>query len=44
MCSFCNSFSMLFLKSPASYGKKIETIFATLYFYLYELKKYVSDF
>ena len=29
---------MLFQKSPASYGKKIETIFATLYFYLYELK------
>ena len=39
---FYGFFSMLSLKAPASCDKKI--IFAALYFYLYELKKCVSDF
>ena len=44
-CGFCSFFSMLFPKAPASFGeKKIETIFAALYFYLHELKYCVSDF
>ena len=41
---FCDSFSMLFPEAPDSCGKKIEMIFAALYFHLHELKKYVSDF
>ena len=36
---------MLFPKAPVSSGNKnFEIIFAALYFCLYELKKYVSDF
>ena len=35
---------MLFPKAPASCGKKNEKLFSALYFYLYELKKFVSDF
>ena len=36
---------LLFPKAPPSPGKKkFEIIFAALYFYLYELKKCVSDF
>ena len=42
---FCGSFSMLFPEAPAFCDKKnFEIIFTALYFYLYELKKYVSDF
>ena len=42
---FCDSFSMLFPEAPDSCGKKkMEIIFAALYFHLHELKKYVSDF
>ena len=37
-------FAVLFRKAPASSSKKnIEIIFAALYFYLYGLKKCVSD-
>ena len=41
---FCGSFFVLLPKVPASRGKKIELIFAALYFYSYELKNSVSDF
>ena len=41
---FCGSFSMLFPKAPASSELIFELIFTALYFYLYELKKCVSDF
>ena len=37
--------SMLFPKAPAScYKKKFGLIFAALYFYIYELKNFASDF
>ena len=42
---FYGSFPMLFPKAPAScYKKNFELIFAALYFYIYELKNYASDF
>ena len=41
---FYGSFSMLFPKAPASSELIFELIFTALYFYLYELKKCVSDF
>ena len=42
---FWGFFPVLLPKAPASCcKKKIELIFAALYYYIYELKKYVSDF
>ena len=41
---FCGSFSMFIQKLQHLVIKKIEIIFTVLYFYLYKLKKYVSDF
>ena len=42
---FYASFSMLFSEPPSSCDKKsYEIIFGQLYFYLYELKKFVSHF
>ena len=42
---FYGSFPILFLKTQASCcKKKLELIFAALCFYIYELKKIVSDF
>ena len=42
---FCVYFLMLFPKAPVSCSeKKTELIFATLYFYICELKKRISDF
>ena len=35
---------MLFPKPPPSCAKKVRIVFAATYFYLYELKKQVSDF
>ena len=43
-CRFCGSSPMLFPKALASCCKKFELIFAALYFYIYEIKKCVSDF
>ena len=41
----CGSFTMLFPEASASSDKKkVEIIFAALYFYLYELRKCISDF
>ena len=43
---FSGSFPMLLRKAPATCckKKKMELIFAALYFYIYELKKCFSDF
>ena len=44
-CGFYGSFTMLFPKAGTSCcKKKFGLIFAALYFYIYELKKCVSDF
>ena len=45
MRGFCDSFPVLLSKAPASCCKKnFKLIFGSLYYYIFELKKCVSDY